>query len=743
MCIYFGGQVQCECPGNTIGIEGGNYTLTNQMHQGSLLVYQCREGYFPFPHRSRQCLHSGKWNPEPDRNLPQRCNLVKCPSPIVLMNGDVYPPAYEYLLGNETTYECYSGYTLKGSSSRICQKNGKWDGRTPTCSEDSGSENICPDPGIPPGARRRGNMFGVDDRVTYSCSEDMILVGSKERTCMENGQWTGREPACYYKHTYDTPEEVAHAFGGAIRESLTTLQSTGEFALSILKNGTLNIYIAMDVSGSIEEKYIIDAKKAVKQLMKKISSFTVSPNYDIVFFTSVIHKAVNILHFFDGTVKRDKMADALDKVPIDKSIGGTDLTKVFTHFLEQMNHIKIAEGDEKFKNHSHVIIVFTDGGFNEGGVPTPTVARIKNLVYLSNIPGKHDKKREEHLDIYIFGIGAYIYQDDLTPLTVGTEGQHFFKLESLTELNKTFDQMIDESEVMGLCGLHRSYETTDNDAKSMNPWYAEVINGDVKRCFGSLVTTKFILTAAHCFRARDTPEHVKVIIDDEKNSVEKFTLHEKFEVGARKNQGVPEFYEYDVALIELKEDVVISNTVRPICIPCTTDTRDALRMNKQSTCKQQEELLLSEDIVQLSFLTKPSDNDHTLKKVLVKNVKAKLRNNREECIKYALKAPNVTTTDVSLIVTDNFLCTGGVDPTIDHIACTGDSGGAVFKDYDYRTIQVGVVSWGTKELCKSGGLVVSEATSRDFHINLFKVLPFLRRILGKDTNEYTPLKFLN
>lgn len=57
--------------------------------------------------------------------------------------------------------------------------------------------DICADPGIPPGASRTGNIFGIDDKVIYRCTGNLFLVGSKERKCQENGQWTGKEPACY------------------------------------------------------------------------------------------------------------------------------------------------------------------------------------------------------------------------------------------------------------------------------------------------------------------------------------------------------------------------------------------------------------------------------------------------------------------------------------------------------------------------------------------------------------------
>lgn len=63
-------------------------------------------------------------------------SVVECPDPSVLEYGSVFPPQEKYFVDNETTYECYSGYTLRGSSRRVCLKNGKWSGSTPICSHD-------------------------------------------------------------------------------------------------------------------------------------------------------------------------------------------------------------------------------------------------------------------------------------------------------------------------------------------------------------------------------------------------------------------------------------------------------------------------------------------------------------------------------------------------------------------------------------------------------------------------------
>lgn len=189
--------------------------------------------------RVAPCLRPSALHDNVDQIILSWFAVVECPDPNVLENGNVSPPQERYFVGNETTYECYSGYKLRGSFRRVCLSNTKWSGSTPICSRDgkswtaicihpylfllfflSGFRYIwihdcfmtyllsfflttagdnCADPGIPPGALRTGNVFDVGDKVKYSCNGNLFLVGSSERVCLESGQWTGQEPACYCK----------------------------------------------------------------------------------------------------------------------------------------------------------------------------------------------------------------------------------------------------------------------------------------------------------------------------------------------------------------------------------------------------------------------------------------------------------------------------------------------------------------------------------------------------------------
>ncbi|KAM8742734.1 complement factor B-like [Acanthopagrus schlegelii] len=739
--LCMGGEVRCNCTETNMQIEGGHYRLTKHLRAGSMLVYNCPEGYYPYPAMTRLCQPNGSWRPAPKRFSPQRCRLVECPDPSVLEYGNVSPPQEKYYVDNETTYECYSGYTMRGSSSRVCLPSGKWSGSTPICSRDSGDH--CADPGIPAGASRTGNMFGIDDTVRYSCNGNLILVGSNERVCQENGQWSGNEPACYYKHTYDTSLEVSEEFGSAIKSSLTTLEPVGDIqegrTIRVTKNGTLNIYIAVDISESIDEQHINHSKDAITTLISKISSFNVNPNYEILFFSSELYPVINIMDFWDKQVVLKDVTNGVKNFIVGDKNTGTNLNLVFKTFEERMGLIKRRVGEEAFKEHRHVIIVFTDGAYNMGGSPAYAVKRIKDMVYDVN-----DPSREEYLDIYIFAIGEDIFDDDLKPLTAGEDGKHYFRMKDISNLQETFDDIIDEEDVKGLCGLHKGYDTgTKESKKKRYPWVAFIIiqkDGVSKKCLGSLVSPDFVLTAAHCFPFGTLPEHITVEIDDGQGRVKKvkmFKIHDRYNVTAKVHKKVKEFYDYDVALVQLEKPVEISAAARPICIPCTKETSQALKLGGASTCEQQEKLLLKNHLESLSFLTRTSNL------IDEKTVQAKLGDNRGECIRHALAAEGVETDNPEVAVTENFLCTGGRNPHRDHIACKGDSGGAVFKNYEQRTIQVALVSWGNKDLCKSSsGLVESDDTSRDFHINLFKVVPFLKLVLGDDNQDYAPLEFL-
>ncbi|KAJ0004507.1 hypothetical protein NQD34_010721 [Periophthalmus magnuspinnatus] len=721
-----GDVVWCNCSMNGMEIEGANFSLSNGLNEGSILQYQCPTGYYAYPELAYRCQLNHRWTPEPQSRL--RCRRVECPDPTVLQNGYTLPinENKRYYYESKITYHCYTGYTLHGPFRHKCLENGKWSGSNPVCRQDCKSGD-CADPGVPPGGMRFGNSFEIGDKVNFKCRSNMILIGSEQRECQVDGQWSGTETSCYCKICILS---VGAKIQMLLARYLSSYGTQKGLSITLSRNGTLNIFIALDVSESIDDDSFQSAKDAIKTLIKKIEVFSVYPNYEVIFFSSKIHTAINILDFY-GSNNPPPMKTLLEKVETYKieetDRFGTNLNAVFERILEKMAAIKIR--DSRFSEHKHVIILFTDGGYNTGGAPTKTVEYIKSLVYMDQL-----KNRLGHLDIYVFGIGAQIQDDILKPLAIGEGKSHYYKLKKVTDLQKTFDEIIDESDVRGLCGLYQDYgEMVEDENRKKYPWFISLTvmnDGRPSHCLGSLVSPRFILTAAHCFKDKSSNVTVEGTGGPKLgNAMQIFTIHihPNFNISAKVNQGVKEFYDYDVTLIELVEDAPITISLRPICIPCTVETNTALRQNL--TCKEQGKPSLLPCFSHLMLLYWRISTLDT----------------RHNCIMQAKNHPNITEAHVPVVATENFLCTGGRHPYLDQVACKGDSGGAVFKNYESRTFQVALVSWGSKQMrnCKNNRPVHSDDESRDFHINLFKVVPFLKSILGNTEKYFVPLLFVD
>lgn len=50
------------------------------------------------------------------------------------------------------------------------------------------------------------------------------------------------------------------------------------------------------------------------------------------------------------------------------------------------------------------------------------------------------------LDVYVFGVGSEIFDEDIVPLvTKRNDERHYFKVKNAIELEKTFDEIIGKS----------------------------------------------------------------------------------------------------------------------------------------------------------------------------------------------------------------------------------------------------------------------------------------------------------
>ncbi|XP_038672831.1 complement factor B-like isoform X1 [Scyliorhinus canicula] len=721
-------EVPVTCD-SSVRIIGGTLTKSNGNAVGSVLNFECPDTHYPFPVSSAKCTKRGQWFRSSHRQITPICKEFQCPAP-VLEEGMIRPTNTSYSIGDTVTFECYDGYELHGSVSRTCMKNGRWNGTITICN--SGSQH-CLNPGIPAGGRKSGTNYWIGDKVEYSCNNGLVLMGSQQRECLESKGWTGREPSCRHGSSFDSPDEVAADFTASFTSMLGMTQ-TGEGKkqastarkIHLSKDTPLHIYILLDASESVGEKNFLDSKKVAENLINKIASFDVRPRFGIISYAS---EPMVIANLYDEM--QSNAEDVIDLLQNSENANymihgdrrGTDIHSALTKVLEIMSLTKEMFRDT-WADIRFVTILFTDGKANMGGDPKTAVVKIKNFVAAQG-------KSEAYLDMYAFGVTSDVDRRELNVLSSLKPGEyHSFVIRNTLELVKAFDKILDFTTIGDLCGV--ADETSDATVRQKQPWHAFMEIPGIGKCSGSILTPSWVLTAAHCLREVQTAHDISRITVDIGNNnnlfkVKDVLVHTEYDLAGKKSENITQFYDYDVALLELKTPISFSKTnSRSICLPCTRETTRALRKPyPETTCRDHEiEMLPTPGPVLANFVTR-SGRVETLAHVTIKTSVVE----RKACVLNALHAEEYkNVTDVNHVVTDRFLCTGGQQPEADDISCKGDSGGSLFIEKKRRFIQVGVVSWGSINVCDD--IRAQKQYARDFHINLFKVLPWLRKKLG-------------
>ncbi|KFM61407.1 CUB and sushi domain-containing protein 3, partial [Stegodyphus mimosarum] len=150
-------------------------------------VYICEENYTLVGDGVRRCTEDGTWN-----GTEPRCEYHWCPSLKVPTNASMELSGVK--AGDEVKYVCDKGHKLVGDEVRKCQLGGQWTGREPFCkyvdcgrplSLDNGTYQLIDE-----------GLSTYQSRVTYRCNSNYTIVGHDQRTCLETGKWSGREPTC-------------------------------------------------------------------------------------------------------------------------------------------------------------------------------------------------------------------------------------------------------------------------------------------------------------------------------------------------------------------------------------------------------------------------------------------------------------------------------------------------------------------------------------------------------------------
>nr|XP_055051749.1 complement C2 isoform X1 [Misgurnus anguillicaudatus] len=714
-------------------IKGGNTSYSNAGLGGSILTYHCKAGEYPFPTSQRVCEKDGQWSvlrlPGGKRVVNAVCKEVLCPAQLQLDNGQIWPRRQWFKVGEQQTFSCHEGFDLFGSAQRNCTQWGGWTGTIPVC--DDHSED-CKNPGSPPGTFRSGKHFRIGDSVRYHCQLGLDLLGSTERQCLDSREWSGVEPSCYAQYSYDPPAIVAQVLGGSMSAlmnvSLPEFKKKGpSFGRSLkVAEVRLNIFILLDTSESITQKSFQQAKNATIKLVEKLDSYEVNMNFGIISFSSEPKDIVSITDINSGNLDYIlmKLNEFSHEIHAEKK--GTNLAKALDSIY---NHLVLFRETKRshFNETQNIIIIATDGHSNMGPKPQIVLNKIRSLLGY-----KYSKEhtKEDLLDVYVFAVGDKINKEELNTIaSCKKHEKHMFVLKTYDHLGSVFNNMINDSAVTK-CGVAQE-ETASFKKAYTKPWHVKIFyfGSTTKTCRGSILTESWVLTAAQCLvrvnndKSLSFADASDVFVSHGNGECKaiKLILHPRFDLNGLKDKNVKEFYDYDIALVKLSKKITISLKARPICLPCTKSSNRALKMDPDATCDQHKGLLLNLDETPAYFI-----RQGTHRTITQIHSGAK----RDACIQHAKFIYENSTASLDEVITDRFICTGDSETNRYEMPCKGDSGGALLLQKRTRFFQVGIISWGTKHICNHKTEWHPDA--RDFHINVFSLMPWLRQHLGND-----------
>ncbi|XP_071489331.1 complement factor B-like [Diadema antillarum] len=587
--------VTCQPPSLEPIPHGRSDAQNRTYFVGEAVSYRCDSGYrlagkswqVCNPRNNRDV--DGSWS---DR-VPS-CVVVTCPYPgrDHLRNGHVTFSNTSMTIGTKMTLRCNSLYTLLGSSERVCQADGTWNGTLTSCHRE---DYECRALGNPihgsmyslSGGEEVEPQFRIGETVYFRCDHDVNennepryeMVGSRERFCNRNEEWTGEMPRCLERHEFDPAPIVNQGLGeifdeiavesGSWASNNDTNRAGSRRRRSIDLNNRrgIDIWFAFDSSGSIGDYNFKLAKRFAKGLVLKISQ---NGSLGRARIGALRYASQSEIAFrLQSGSTTDQVNRLIHVIPYEQRERIGSGTSIFDALETIRTQVSIgSESQPASLTNKRFLFLITDGMNNMGGKPDHIADELK---------------RDHHVEILCIGLGPEVNKEKLAAIASMPHKHHIYYLEDYVKLDEIVRNITSSERDYSKCGKAGTNFEKPPPLKAGSgeyPWMAAIYkdnrNGDKRfDCGGTLIARNWVLTAAHCINQTNITDFTVLLgltnrkTDEHDEKSQEFNVTEAIWHEDYWKRDVPLD---DIGLLKLNRDAVLGPYVRTVCLPYGENT---------------------------------------------------------------------------------------------------------------------------------------------------------------------------